>query len=99
MAIAEVPDEYAGLAQRYADAGTTGSSLQAGDPNRAAAILVRLSRSETLPHNLALGADASRLAASFNRTQLDSDLAWTAVSESADFGRTYPVEFPAGSSV
>ncbi|MFQ6397733.1 SDR family NAD(P)-dependent oxidoreductase [Nocardia sp. KC 131] len=97
MAIAEVPDEYAGLAQRYADAGTTGSSLQAGDPDRAAAILVRLSRSETLPHNLALGADASRLAASFNRTQLDSDLAWTAVSESADFGRTYPVEFPAGS--
>ncbi|MFI5716349.1 SDR family NAD(P)-dependent oxidoreductase [Nocardia sp. NPDC051750] len=96
MTIAGVPDEYAALAQRYADAGAPGSPLQAGDPDRAAAILVRLSRSRELPHNLPLGADASRLAVAFDREQLGSDLVWGPVSESADFGKSYPVEFPYG---
>ncbi|MHA7987176.1 SDR family NAD(P)-dependent oxidoreductase [Rathayibacter sp. CAU 1779] len=95
MSVADLPQEYAALGARYSDAASAESSLQAGDPERAAAILVRLSRRADLPTNLPLGANATRLSVGFDRAQLESDLAWQDVSRSADFGQPYPVAFPA----
>jgi NAD(P)-dependent dehydrogenase (short-subunit alcohol dehydrogenase family) len=94
MSVASMPPEYAAIADRYAAAGDAGSSLQAGDPERAAEILVRLSRRGDLPLNLPLGANAAAFSIAFDRAQLDSDLAWQQVSNSADFAHEYPVEFP-----
>jgi len=93
MSIADMPEEYAPLAQRYSDPDA-GASLRAGDPARAADILVRISRAHDLPRNLPLGVGASTMSTAFDRAQLESDEAWSAVSRSADFAQEYPVEFP-----
>jgi NAD(P)-dependent dehydrogenase (short-subunit alcohol dehydrogenase family) len=94
MRVAEVPAEYADLAERYAGSDDPASHLQAGDPDRAAEILVRLAGHDDLPHNLPLGANASRLSLGFDAAQLQSDTAWEAVSRSADFEQPYPAAFP-----
>lgn len=95
MTVADMPADYADLVGRYASAGDSASSLQAGDPDRAAEILVRLAGRDRLPANLPLGVNASRLSIEFDRQQLESDQAWAAVGRSADFGQPYPVELPA----
>jgi NAD(P)-dependent dehydrogenase (short-subunit alcohol dehydrogenase family) len=94
MTVAAMPDEYAALGARYADSADESSPLAAGDPDRAAEILVRLTSRQALPHNLPLGANAADLAVAYGRRQLESDLTWSAVSRSADFGTEFPVPFP-----
>jgi NAD(P)-dependent dehydrogenase (short-subunit alcohol dehydrogenase family) len=94
MSIAPMPDEYASLAARYANASDPSSPLAAGDPERAAEILVRLAARPALPHNLPLGANAADLAIAYGERQFESDTAWRAVSRSADFGAEFPVPFP-----
>jgi NAD(P)-dependent dehydrogenase (short-subunit alcohol dehydrogenase family) len=95
MRVVEMPDEYAALADRYAGAADPESNLAAGDPVRAAEILVRLAGTEALPHNLPLGRGATEAAVAFGERQLESDIAWSQVSRSANFGEPYPVvRFP-----
>jgi NAD(P)-dependent dehydrogenase (short-subunit alcohol dehydrogenase family) len=94
MSVAAVPPEYADLTERYATSGDPASTLQAGDPERAAEILVRLAGHDDPPHNLPLGVNASRMSIGFDRAQLESDEAWAAVGRSADFGELFPATFP-----
>jgi NAD(P)-dependent dehydrogenase (short-subunit alcohol dehydrogenase family) len=94
MSVAPMPAEYAALAERYAHSDDPSSPLAAGDPERAAEILVDVASRSSLPHNLALGTNAANLAIDFGRRQLESDLAWADVSRSADFGAEFPVPFP-----
>jgi NAD(P)-dependent dehydrogenase (short-subunit alcohol dehydrogenase family) len=94
MTVHALPEEYEStIGARYRQDAPS-PNLVAGDPERAAGILVRLSRRDDLPHNLPLGANAARMSAAFDRAQLESDLAWQDVSRSADFGEPYPVDFP-----
>ena len=94
MTVHPVPPEYEStIGSRYEQASAS-PNLTAGDPDRAAAILVRLSRSDELPHNLPLGVNAARMSEEFGRAQLASDLTWASVSRSADFGEPFPVELP-----
>jgi NAD(P)-dependent dehydrogenase (short-subunit alcohol dehydrogenase family) len=93
MQVLDIPAEYeqtVGAMARYRSGATA-----AGDPARAAEILVRLVRRRDLPSHLILGAGAVQMAQRYSRSQLAEADAWTQVSRSADFDQDYPAEFPA----
>jgi hypothetical protein len=75
---------------RQADAGA------AGDPARAAEILVAVAKHDDLPDNLPLGVNAAEMSVAQDRRLLESDERWGEVSRSADFGQPFPVELPKG---
>lgn len=72
-----------------------GGAGAAGDPGRAAQILVALAKRDDLPTNLPLGVNATEMSVAQDRRLLESDLRWAAVSRSADFAEPFPVELPA----
>ncbi|MGD8167854.1 SDR family NAD(P)-dependent oxidoreductase [Herbiconiux sp. P16] len=67
----------------------------AGDPDRAAAILVQMARRRNAPYHLPLGVNAAEMSIAQDRRLLADDEKWRLVSRSADFGEPFPVEFPA----
>ncbi len=95
MTIHDIPADYdstIGVMQRRVRNNTAGA---AGDPVRAAEILVQVVKRENLPSHLLLGVNAADMALSYSRRQLDEATAWEGVSRSADFAEPYPAEFPA----
>ncbi|MEV0892532.1 SDR family NAD(P)-dependent oxidoreductase [Promicromonospora sp. NPDC050262] len=66
----------------------------AGDPARAAQILVALASRDDLPDNLPLGVNATEMSVAQDRRLLESDQRWSAVSRSADFAEPFPVALP-----
>lgn len=72
-----------------------GGAGAAGDPDRAAQILVALAKRDDLPTNLPLGVNATEMSVAQDRRLLESDLRWAAVSRSADFAEPFPAELPA----
>ncbi|MCQ8773857.1 SDR family NAD(P)-dependent oxidoreductase [Streptomyces telluris] len=94
MDVQDVPPEYQATVGAFHDQAR-GGSRAAGDPDRAAAILVRVVKRDHLPTHLPLGTTAARMALDYSRQQIAEAEAWQAVSLSADFGAQYPVEFPA----
>lgn len=93
MDIQDVPPEYKATVGAFTD--LVRSSRSAGDPDRAAGILVRVVKRDHLPTHLLLGANAAQMALDHSRQQTAEAGAWQAVSVSADFGSEYPVELPA----
>ena len=93
MQIPEVAAEYdqtVGAVVRM----LSGGAATAGDPNRAAEILIRVIKGQNLPSHLILGAGAVRMAQDYSRSQLAEAATWEPVSRSADSGQDYPVELP-----
>jgi len=70
------------------------ASTPAGDPTRAAEIIVRVLESGNLPTHLPLGVAAATMALEHAREESEEASTWEAVSRSADFGQPYPVELP-----
>lgn len=66
----------------------------AGDPRRAAEILVALAGRDDLPEHLPLGVNAVEMSLAQDRRLLADDERWAAVGRSADFAEAYPVAFP-----
>ncbi|MGW2597915.1 SDR family NAD(P)-dependent oxidoreductase [Streptomyces klenkii] len=93
MDVQDVPPEYRATVGAFNDRAR--GSRTAGDPDRAAGILVRVVKRDHLPTHLPLGANAARMALACSRQQIAEAEAWQAVSLSADFGAQYPVELPA----
>jgi NAD(P)-dependent dehydrogenase (short-subunit alcohol dehydrogenase family) len=93
MDVHDVPEEYQATVGAVASLVRGGGP--AGDPDRAAEILVRAAKREQVPSHLLLGAGAARMALDYSRKQIDEAGAWQAVSASADFGAQYPVDLPA----
>ncbi|MGW4812945.1 SDR family NAD(P)-dependent oxidoreductase [Kitasatospora cineracea] len=94
MTVHPVPEPYeqtVGAMNRRVRQGTSGA---AGDPARAAEILVRTVRRGDAPGHLLLGANAVSMALDYSRRQLEEAGAWEKVSRSADFTEPYPVELP-----
>ncbi|MDT0440459.1 MULTISPECIES: SDR family NAD(P)-dependent oxidoreductase [Streptomyces] len=94
MTVHDVPEGYedtVGAINRRIRQSTEGP---AGDPVRAAEILVRMTRRRDIPTNLALGVTASDGSLALDRRLLAQDERWSAVGRSADFAEEYPVEFP-----
>ncbi|MEV8092311.1 SDR family NAD(P)-dependent oxidoreductase, partial [Streptomyces nigra] len=90
----EAYDSTVGAMNRRVRQGAAGS---AGDPNRAAEIIVRTVQRGDTPSHLLLGVDAVNLALDYSRRQLTEAETWEAVSRSADFAEPYPVELPPAS--
>jgi hypothetical protein len=67
----------------------------AGDPVRAAEILVKLAKREDIPYHLPLGVNAAEGSIRLDEQLLAEDRKWRDVSRSADFSEPYPVAFPA----
>lgn len=94
MEIQDIPSEYD--ATVGAMARIMGTQLtQAGDPWRAAEIIVRVAKRKNLPSHLVLGKGAVSMALAYSNNQIAEATAWQKVSASGDFGEEYPVEFPA----
>jgi NAD(P)-dependent dehydrogenase (short-subunit alcohol dehydrogenase family) len=93
MAVADVPDGYADTVGAMSQVRRS-DAITAGDPARAAEILVRMSRHEDVPYHLPLGVNAAEGSIRLDERLLADDLKWRAVSRSADFAEPYPVEFP-----
>lgn len=94
MEVADIPAEYDSTVGQMNRRVRQADQGPAGDPVRAAEILVALSRRDDLPTNLPLGATAAEMSVAQDRRLLDSDLAWAPVSRSADADQPYPAAFP-----
>jgi NAD(P)-dependent dehydrogenase (short-subunit alcohol dehydrogenase family) len=93
MTVHEIPESYSdtvGAMDRLRQA----HAVAAGDPARAAQILVRIARRTDIPEHLPLGVHAAEASITADRKLLDDDLTWRLVSRSADYGEPYPVPFP-----
>jgi NAD(P)-dependent dehydrogenase (short-subunit alcohol dehydrogenase family) len=91
MEIHDIPDEYQATVGQFASHVSSGRT-SAGDPKRAAEIIVRAIKHAQLPGHLLLGAGAAQMAIDYSGRQLDEATAWQEVSASADFDAPYPVE-------
>jgi NAD(P)-dependent dehydrogenase (short-subunit alcohol dehydrogenase family) len=94
MQIQDIGEEYRATVGQFAEHVSSGQT-SAGDPQRAAEILVRVLKRDHLPGHLLLGAGAVTMALDYSRAQIAEATTWQDVSASADFGQHYPVELPA----
>ncbi|MFE4972239.1 SDR family NAD(P)-dependent oxidoreductase [Kitasatospora sp. NPDC056651] len=97
MTVHDVPEAYeetVGAMHRLMRQGDGA----AGDPARAAGILVRVAKRRDIPHHLPLGAYAAESSIAVDRRLLAEDTRWREVSRSADFAEAYPVPFPPDSA-
>lgn len=83
MDVHGIPEEYQTTVGAFAERlrGTD----QAGDPDRAADILVRVAQRKTVPSHLVIGGYAANLAINYSKSQIEEASTWEAVSASADF--------------
>ena len=94
MTVHAVPAEYEQTVgfmnsrMRQSEAGP------AGDPDRAAEIIVRAVQRPDPPTHLLLGVNAVEMALRYSQSQLAEATAWEKVSRSADFAESYPVPLP-----
>ena len=93
MTIDDIPDRYAATVGAM-NAIRTSAAVTAGDPARAADILVRLSRRADVPYHLPLGVIAIEGAIRQDESLLAEDREWAAVARSADFAEPFPVDLP-----
>lgn len=94
MTVHEVPDAYADTVGAMRAAAGDSGAIMAGDPQRAAEILVKMTRRQDIPYHLPLGVNAAEGSIALDEQLLADDRKWRAVSRSADFGEPYPVPFP-----
>jgi NAD(P)-dependent dehydrogenase (short-subunit alcohol dehydrogenase family) len=94
MTVYDVPADYdatIGAMHRRMRANPAGP---AGDPARAAEIIVQAVKRDDPPSHLLLGVTAVEMALDYSRRQLAEATAWESVSRSADYAEPYPAEFP-----
>ena len=72
----------------------TSEAGPAGDPARAAEIIVRVVKRGNPPSHLLLGVNAVEMALDYSRRQIEEAAAWENVSRSADYAEPYPAELP-----
>jgi NAD(P)-dependent dehydrogenase (short-subunit alcohol dehydrogenase family) len=93
MEVADIPDHYVDTVGAM-NSGRDSDAITAGDPVRAAEILVRMARRTDLPYHLPLGVNAVEGSICRDEFLLAEDRKWATVGRSADFAEPYPVDFP-----
>jgi NAD(P)-dependent dehydrogenase (short-subunit alcohol dehydrogenase family) len=94
MIIRDIPEAYAptvGAVNTHLRQSPDGP---AGDPVRAAEILVQVAKRRDIPYHLPLGVTAAERSIRLDEQLLAEDRKWRAVSRSADFTEPYPAQFP-----
>jgi NAD(P)-dependent dehydrogenase (short-subunit alcohol dehydrogenase family) len=94
MTVHDIPADYESTIGAMHRRMRTSPAGPAGDPVRAAEIVVRVAKRETPPSHLLLGVNAVEMALDYSRRQLEEATAWENVSRSADYAEPYPAEFP-----
>jgi NAD(P)-dependent dehydrogenase (short-subunit alcohol dehydrogenase family) len=94
MIVRDIPEAYAASVGAVNTRLRQNPSGPAGDPVRAAEILVKVAKRRDIPYHLPLGVLAAENSIRLDEQLLASDRRWRDVSRSADFDEPYPVEFP-----
>jgi NAD(P)-dependent dehydrogenase (short-subunit alcohol dehydrogenase family) len=94
MIVRDIPEAYAGTVGAVNARLRQNPDGPAGDPVRAAAILVQVAKRRDIPYHLPLGATAAEGSIRLDEQLLAEDRKWRAVSRSADFAEPYPAAFP-----
>jgi NAD(P)-dependent dehydrogenase (short-subunit alcohol dehydrogenase family) len=94
MTVHEVPEGYESTVGAMNERMRQNEAGSAGDPQRAAEIIVRVVHSDSRPTHLLLGQNAVDLALADSERELAEATTWAAVGRSADFGQPYPVSLP-----
>jgi NAD(P)-dependent dehydrogenase (short-subunit alcohol dehydrogenase family) len=95
MTVHEIPADYDGTIGAMDRRMRRGAGGSAGDPARAAEIIVTTVKRDNPPTHLLLGVNAVEMAIDYSNRQLAEAAAWAAVSRSADFTMPYPPAYPA----
>jgi NAD(P)-dependent dehydrogenase (short-subunit alcohol dehydrogenase family) len=99
MTVHDIPADYditIGTMDRRMRRSSAGP---AGDPARAAEIIVRAVKRDNPPSHLLLGVGAVTMALNYSRRQLAEATAWENVSRSADYAEAYPAGYPADAPI
>jgi NAD(P)-dependent dehydrogenase (short-subunit alcohol dehydrogenase family) len=94
MTVQDTPSDYEGTVGAMNKRMRQNAQGPAGDPERAAEILVRVAHSPNPPTHVLLGVNAVEMSLDYSRRQIDQATSWEAVSRSADFGQPYPTALP-----
>jgi NAD(P)-dependent dehydrogenase (short-subunit alcohol dehydrogenase family) len=94
MIIRDIPEAYAQTVGALNTRLRQNPDGPAGDPVRAAEILVQVAKRRDIPYHLPLGVTAAEGSIRHDEQLLAEDRKWRAVSRSADFAEPYPAEFP-----
>ncbi len=94
MTVHEVPEAYGPTVGVWNSRMRQSSGGPAGDPSRAAEILVRVAKRDDIPDHLPLGVNAVEMSQRLDERLLLQDRKWGDVGRSADYNESYPVEFP-----
>ncbi|MET9499497.1 SDR family NAD(P)-dependent oxidoreductase [Streptomyces sp. NPDC006552] len=94
MTVHAIPEAYDGTVGEMNRRVRQAMGGAAGDPERAAEIIVRTVHRADIPSHLPLGVNAATMALDHSRHQTAEVTTWEKVSRSADFGEPYPVDLP-----
>ncbi|MGW6008575.1 SDR family NAD(P)-dependent oxidoreductase [Streptomyces sp. NPDC055210] len=94
MAVHAIPEAYAQTVGAMNTRVRQSAEGPAGDPVRAAEILVQVAKRHDIPDHLPLGVNAAEGSIRLDRQLLEEDQKWREVSRSADFAEPYPAPFP-----
>ena len=94
MIIRDIPEAYAQTVGAVNTRLRQNPDGPAGDPVRAAEILVQVAKRRDIPYHLPLGVTAAEWSIRHDAQLLAEDRKWRAVSRSADFAEPYPAQFP-----
>jgi NAD(P)-dependent dehydrogenase (short-subunit alcohol dehydrogenase family) len=94
MTVYDMPAEYDAVIGDFNRRVRVGAAGAAGDPARAAQIIVEVAKREHPPTHLLVGVNAVDMAIDYSQRQLREATHWAAVGRSADFGQPFPVALP-----
>lgn len=94
MTVHDVPDEYDSTIGEFNRRARAGSAGAAGDPSRAARIIVDVAKRDHPPTHLLVGVNAVEMALDYSQRQIREATLWGDVGRSADFGQPFPVPVP-----
>jgi hypothetical protein len=97
MIVHEIPEGYASTVGAVNERMRQSPEGPAGDPARAAEIIVQVAKRRDIPYHLPLGVTAAEGVVRLDEHLLAQDRKWEQVSRSADFTELYPVLPPTDS--
>ena len=94
MTVHDIPEAYAPTVGLMNSRVRQSADGPAGDPARAAEIIVQVAKRRDIPYHLPLGVNAAEGSIRLDGQLLADDRKWREVSRSADFEEPYPPQFP-----